>query len=211
MQQRCTHLRERPDGTRENSSRLPHLSASLDAQGRPQLQVRPPIKEAMKVYFRAATDEEVPVTSSMQVNDNLVYCILNEAVMLDPDREPGAAAVACGFIMVKTTDGQDNNKWYAMDSGNVVRREAKLLMHGTDIQSALDIIEGGGRMSVTENGPGGQGVYCFKVDKPDCMESMMETYRSTETGAYSKGAALLIRPYGLVIKAEENDIIPPGS
>ena len=73
-----------------------------------------------------------------------------------------------------------------MDSGNTVRREAEGPMHGAPIQSALDIIQGGGWMSVTENGPGGQVVDCFKVDKADSLTYMIEIYRSAQSGPYSK-------------------------
>ena len=86
-------------------------------------------------------------------------------------------------------------------------------MHGTSIQAAVDIIKHHGRIWATEkpDAPGGQGIYGFKVEDYADMKSIMDAFRSTQSGGYCKGAGVIIRTHGLVFKSNSRDIIPKGS
>ena len=87
------------------------------------------------------------------------------------------------------------------------------MLHGTSIEAALEIIKSNGRIRATDrdDAPGGVGVYGFKVDDYENVKSIMDAFRSTQSGGYNKGAGIIFRTHGLVFNSSSRDIIPKGS
>ena len=113
---KCPGLHKRYDGSFENGTRLPHLSATVNEQGKAQFQIRPPMTEALNSWSSAESEEsENPkpkaVLGSKMINDRLVWIQINPGHLVPPDWEDGAAARSCGCIMVRNTEDTEKQTW----------------------------------------------------------------------------------------------------
>ena len=147
------------------------------------------------------------------VGRDLVWVDINPQHILQPDWSQGAEARNCGQVEVKDRGGGQRTAHPCHDSDNTKRREAEYVMHGTSIENALGIVKDHGRIWPTDrlDAPGGVGVYGFKVDDHENMNSIMDAWRSTQSGGYCKGAGIIIRTHGLVFSSKSRDVIPKGS
>ena len=200
----------------QNSARLPHVSAHLDVDGVARIEVRPPITESMNLLFDAESLGTPPVLHSKMLDSSvgadLVLVDINPHHILQPEWSQGAEARNCGQVVVKDRGGGQRTAHRCYESGNLQSRDVEYVMHGTSIESALEIVKVRGRMSPTEkqDAPGGVGVYGFKVDDISDMKCIMDACAATRSGGYNKGACIIFRTHALVFKSSSRDIIPPG-
>ena len=147
------------------------------------------------------------------VGRDLVWVDINPQHILHPDWSQGAEARNCGQVDVKDRDGGQRTAWRSYESDNKTPRDAEYVMHGTSIQASLDIVKDHGRIWPTDklDAPGGVGVYGFKVDDLENMTSIMDAWRSTQSGGYCRGAGVIIRTHGLVFSSKGRDVIPKGT
>ena len=171
----------------------------------------------MNLFFDAESLGTPPVLQSKMLDSSvgadLVWVDINPHHILQPEWSPGAAARNCGWVDVKGRGGEQRTAYIFDGSDNENPREAEYVLHGTSIEAALEIIKINGRILATDStdAPGGVGVYGVKVDDYEDVKSIMDAFRSTQSGGYCKGAGIIIRTHGLVFKSNSRDIIPKGS
>ena len=182
-----------------------------------RIEVRPPITESMNLFFDAESLGTPPVLHSKMLDSSvgadLVWVDINPHHILQPEWRQGAEARNCGEVDVKDRGGGQRTAYRTYESDNATPRDAEYVMHGTSIQAALDIVKDHGQILATKklDAPGGQGVYGFKVEDYADMKSIMDAFRSTQSGGYNKGAGIIVRTHGLVFNSSSRDIIPKGS
>ena len=76
------------------------------------------------------------------------------------------------------------------------------------VENALSILQTG--HITTSPGICGQGIYAFLVDGPD-KSHLLEAWERGTAGGYNRGAAILMRCSGVLVKTKWDDIVPEGA
>ena len=116
--------------------------------------------------------------------------------MLGPDMDKCTPALTRGWVRFQ-------GRWYSQSGKHM----PTFLVHMTTIENALHII----RQGCVNAGPGinGIGIYAFAMEDES---EIFEVMHRAGVGGYNQGAAVVMRPRGMLIKGEncKDGIVPDG-
>ena len=175
---------------------LPRMAAQRDENGLIKLNIMPPVKEALGMYYKFKECPATTVGNGERLSDEVYKFEI--PYMRKPDMHACSEARRTG--QVETPDRKITK---------LGRECPKVLMHGTSVKNALDIIADRAIDPSEGVHPCGNGIYTLECDSFEA-EDMLKTYERLAAGGYNNGACFVLEPKGMLARCKPNETVPPG-